>query len=239
MIRIWHILLFALALAAFAVVNAPASLFPQRTGVLTYSRAEGSVWQGRFEGATLFGLKMTEVVWHLKPSRVLQGELAADVTLAGPELSGEVTIVRSLGARLQVRSNVLRLEGLPLENAEAVAGLTMARNLDVRFVAGQCVQAQGSLESDLLVKATAGLGLQGPSLSGQARCAGSEVQLPLNGQNASMSIETELALRANGTAQWRGRSQSAIPQLEAIFMSLGFTPAEDGDGWEISRNLTW
>lgn len=239
MLRVWHVLLFVLALAAFGVAMAPASLAPQRPGVFTYGQASGSIWNGRFEDVQILGANAESAQWRLQPGALLSGEIAAVGSLSGGSLQGEVQMRRGLGGRRALSAETLRIEGLPGPGGARLAGLGLARDLDIAFANGRCVRAAGSVEGDWLARNEALFGVRGPTLRGEAQCVGDDAQIPLRGSEGGLDVDITVVLRADGGGEWRAQVRSAMAEAGIALQAAGFAPAPDGDGYVMNRTLQW
>ena len=101
-----YALVAVITAAAASLVNLPATIVAGLVNrlagnQLSMTNAAGSAWHGRADfSMQLPGgpLSLPNLQWKIQASRLLLGELRAELNLAAPELSGQATVVRSLYA---------------------------------------------------------------------------------------------------------------------------------------------
>lgn len=229
--RLWHALVFVLALAIFAVARAPAAYFaPQRPGVFTYDSASGTVWRAAFEGVRIGPYQARTMTWRLSPFDLVQGKARLPLTFSQGTIEGEAMLLANWRNDRRLYVSTLRLEGAPL-GAVLAPGETHIRELDVFFDDGNCAAAAGQLESDVLVRAGQALNWPGPPLSGGAVCDGEDALVRLTGTNeAGESVAALMILSGDGAAQWRISVQTDRPETEAALAAAGFARGPEGLG---------
>jgi len=228
-IRLWHILVFVVALAVFAVARAPAAFFlQQHPGALTYDAAEGTIWNGTLRGAVIGPYRVTSARWSLSPLDLVQGKAIAPVSFAG-DIEGDVILLGNLQGDRRIGAAALRIHGAPVGMAMA-PGETRFHGLDILFEGGACARAQGRVESDVLVRAGEAIDWSGPPLSGAASCDGRNARITLQGANAAGErVNAHITLMSDGAAAWRVAVHGPQPSTQAALTAAGFTPgAADG-----------
>jgi hypothetical protein len=238
MIRLWHIIIFVVAFALFAVARAPASLIiPQRPGVLTYASAEGTIWRARFVGLRIGALDAGEALWRLSFRDLTQGKFVARIDLSGGDMVGDATLLGNWRGDRRLVSNSLHLRGAPSSPQLALPGVTTIGNLDIFFSGGRCVSAQGSLFSDVLVRTSSLWRWDGPPLRGAAICADAVARLDLSGAGETGGVRAVLDLSPDGRGVWRVEVRTDRPEAGAALQAAGF--ASEAGAFRLSREVRW
>jgi hypothetical protein len=219
-IRIWHIVVFVLLLAAFAIASMPAAFVASRLEGLVFQRASGSVWNGRLEGVQARDFEIDSVQWRISPFDLIQGKVIAPVQLAG-DIEGEVRLLANAKDR-RIMADQLRIEGLPLDNLHLV-GVTQIEGLDLFFDDGVCRTAEARVTSDVLERSSQALGIHGPPLSGEARCDGDDALIVLGGGTPPGDrVDVVIRLRGDGSGEWRLAIASQTSEVQAALSVAGF-----------------
>jgi hypothetical protein len=223
-IRLWHILVFVVALAVFAVARAPAAFFlPQRPGQLTYAGATGTIWRGELQTVQLGHYHAQTASWRLSPLDLVQGKAIVPVSFGDGDIEGRMTLLANWDGDRRIAIQHMQLTGLTLRNM-ALAGETRINGLDILFEDGACVRAQGRVESDVLARAGQTLGWPGPSIVGAASCDGENARILLSGANdRGERVNARIVLQPNGAAVWRVSVQTEQPETIAALGAAGFT----------------
>lgn len=233
--RIWHVLVFAVALAGFALAFAPAAFFVAPREGFTYTRISGAIWDGRIDGARLGGYGVREMAWRISPLDLIQGRVIAPLRLRG-ELEGEAVLLANMRDR-RLQAPNLRITGLRTARLH-LDGETHVQGLDVFFEDGVCALAQGTVSSNVLALAVGMLGFQGPELSGVARCDGDDALLSMAGAaRTGEQVSFDLRVRGDGAGEWRLAVQGANAEAAAALASVGFQT--QSGALVMSERLTW
>ncbi len=221
--RLWHAVVFVVALVVFAAARAPAAFFaPQRPGAFTYDGVQGTIWNAQFNNVLLAGYPVRVVSWRLSLADLLQGKLAADVSLVDGAIQGDVRLLANWRGDRRILAPRLDIEGASLSPGLTLAGATQVRDLDIVFLNGKCSEASGALNSDVLTSNAQVLGWAGPPLTGAAGCRGDDGIVALVGERDGESARAEIAFRGNGDAEWRVDVATATQTVEAALIGAGF-----------------
>lgn len=233
--RIWHFLVFAVALGGFALAFAPAAFFVAPREGFSYARISGAIWDARIEGARLGGYGVEEIAWRISPFDLVQGRVIAPLRLRG-DLEGEAVVLANMtDARLQIPN--MRVTGLRMARLH-LDGETQVQGLDLFFEKGACALAQGTVSSNVLARAGRMLGFQAPELSGAARCEGRDALLAMAGAaTTGEQVSFDLRLRGDGSGEWRLAVHGANAETAAALAGAGFQP--QSDVLVMSERLTW
>ncbi|MGE3248969.1 MAG: type II secretion system protein N [Hyphomonadaceae bacterium] len=238
-IRVWHVVFFLAALMVFAALRTPISfLAPSREGGFSYSRAAGTVWAARFEGARIGGLDAGEVDWRLSLRQIFTGRLDARARLSGGAVTGEVTLLANFENDRRIVAPSLEIAGAAFDRL-ALAGETRIEGLDLYFEDGRCMTAAGRLTSDVLTRNGETLFWRGPPLQGRARCDGADALLPLDGADETGVLNAAIRLSANGAGLWRVEARTAREEVAAMLTGAGFSPLAGGQGATRQGRFRW
>lgn len=239
-IRIWHIALFVFALTVSAVALAPAQLlFRGSEGVLTFQRAEGTIWRATLRHVDLGGLDGGDATVAVSPLDLVQGAIVSDIAFAGPDLAGQIRLHAALNGDRRIEAPALTISGMRAQGFGRVPGTTRITGLDMTFRQQACVAAQGQIDSDVLVRVAEQTGGEAPLLAGTAACAGPLGRLMLQGDAAGDSASALLDLAGNGTGSWTVTYRTSKPQLVATLIAAGFAPDEQGGAFNSKGEMTW
>lgn len=238
--RLWHILIFLLVLVASGAAFAPMQVFaPQKPGLVTYEGVSGSIWSARFTGLRLGPFPAGQGDWRLSLFDLVQGRLVGDLALAGGAMEGQGRILANRRGDRRVAAPRLILKGLPLGRAGLLPGDTSVTDFDITFQKGKCTGASGQITSDVFSSNRDLLGGFGPTLTGQARCAGDAAEIPLAGREGETGVAILVTLRANGAAQWRASVDGAKPAMVIALAAAGFRPDPGSGALTVSGDMTW
>jgi len=229
-IRIWHIVVFVLALAVFAVARAPAAFFvPQRPGQLTYASAQGTVWDAELRGVEIGQYSVGAATWTLSPLDLVQGKAIIPVTLSDGDLEGGLMLLGNWHGHRRIGIENLTVNGLNLRGVY-LPGQTQFFGLDVLFEDDACVRASGRVTTDVFERAGQAIGWAGPSLAGTASCDGDNARILLSGANPQGErVNARVLLRPDGAASWRVTVQTERSETVAALNAAGFSRgAADG-----------
>jgi general secretion pathway protein N len=238
MIRPWHVLVFALALVAFFVLRAPASLVVRESGPFAFDRVTGPVWRATFEGAHIGPFDAGFLQTRLLASDLLRGQLHVRATANGPQLSGDAAYQAGLSGDKRLLAPRLVLKGLPLRPDFVLAGETTLRDLDIRFADGRCVSATGQAASDVLTRNGQFIRWEGPELVGGARCVGADAEIAVSGQDQNGRFALLTFLSPDGSGRWRLETVSGKAETTVALALLGFRPDPSG-GMTLSGDFRW
>ncbi|MEA3009965.1 MAG: ral secretion pathway protein [Sphingomonadales bacterium] len=152
---------------------------------LAAREATGSVWLGALADARIGNAALGDVATRLRLLPLLVGRARLDLEQADDGLRGGVTLSRH-GFGIDDASG--RIEAPPLAGLPSPA-LDLA-DFSVRFEDGQCVHAEGLVKAHFIgelgsVPLAAGF-------SGEARCDGQALLLPLVSQSGSDRLDARL-----------------------------------------------
>ena len=180
----------ALLIAAFVIaliISFPMRLALGAIGLgdsgVSAREVRGSVWFGRLTEARAGTIPLGDVSASLSPVQLLVGRARVDLDGKGPDgVRGAVGVSRNsfgiddVTAKLQAGSS---FAPLPLSTIDLT-------DLSVRFADGQCQRASGRVRANL-EGALAGVRLGG-GLTGNARCDGGALLLPLVGESGMEQV---------------------------------------------------
>lgn len=239
-IRVWHIVLFASALVVSAIALAPAQLlFRGSEGVLTFQRAEGTIWNATLRHVDLSGLDGGDATVKVSPLGLLQGAIVSDVEFAGADLSGDVRFSSGFNGDRRIETSSLAVSGIRAQGFGRTPGTTRFTGVNLSFRNNACAAASGEVASDVLVKIAEQTGGQALPLVGNVTCSGQFGRLMLQGDAGGDSASALLDLSASGTGTWSVTYRTSQPQLVATLIAVGFMPDEQGGAFNSKGEVTW
>ncbi len=203
------IALFVVALVVLLPLRLVAGLVPG----LSAQGVQGPVWSGRLRDAAYGPLALGDVDAGLAPLSLLLGRVEVD-------LQGERLVVRmSRRGVKDVHGTASVRAGLGTLPAE---GVTFER-FGATFRDGACDEAHGRVGLALALPGASSL-----MVSGEARCAGNALLLPLRGPGGMERLD----VRIGGDGRWRADLVIAglSPEAAAPLRAAGFAARPDGLG---------
>lgn len=184
--------------------------------------AKGSVWLGALSEAQFGSVALGDLQASLRTFPLILGRARVDLTRkeGADRLEGAVTVSRhgfgidDMSTRLDIGS---ALAPLPIASFELDA-------VNARFANGLCVSAEGRVKAGIAAD-VAGLPLAG-GLSGNARCQGTALLLPLVGQTGMEALN--LRLFGDGRYQADLSVNLTDAAVGARLIAAGFSARADG-----------
>ena len=218
--------LFLVALLALLPLRLALDAFGFAARGLTARAANGSIWLGALQQAQVGPVPLGDLKARLNFWPLLLGR--ARLSLAGVDegtFRGAVTVSRhsfgfdDVSARLRVGALFAPLAVSTLDFDGVSAG----------FAGGRCTRAQGRVRAAVSGE-MAGLAL-GSGLTGDARCAGDALLLPLVSQSGMERLN--IRLLPDGRYQLELLVRPADETLRAGLMAAGFHPLGPGLGMRV------
>ncbi|ODT85451.1 MAG: hypothetical protein ABS86_06170 [Sphingobium sp. SCN 64-10] len=217
--RIMLAIILFVALLITWPLRAAFSIFGLKDMGVAARSLRGPIWWGGAEELQIRGAQIGTVDVLLNPLQLLIGRVRINIIrqLGTPEdISGAITI--GLGGRgIDDVTGALAL-------AAPLAPLPVSRvefeGLSVHFSGGQCIDAQGRVRARVPALIS-GLSLAN-GLSGEARCAGTAVELPLVSQSGQEQLNIRVS--ADGSYQATMRVRTTDGLLSAALGANGFRP---------------
>ncbi|HEY1125061.1 MAG TPA: type II secretion system protein N [Sphingobium sp.] len=230
--RIWTVVAIIVALIATFPLSLAFGLIGLKDMGLTARSLRGPVWWGGAEELTVGDVRLGTLNVFLDPLHLLIGQAQVEfirVNGRPDDLLGAVV----------VGPGVRRLERLtgsvPLGAGLAPLPLTRASfdKFSVRFSGGRCIEAEGRVRAVMAAFYT-GLDLAN-GLSGEARCDGELLLIPLASQSGQEQID--LRIRASGTYEASMRIRSNNPVLTGALATSGFQTVNGEQVLRVSGTL--
>lgn len=239
-IRPWHVVLFVVALLAFAIARAPAAVFaPKRDGGFTYAAVEGTIWRAQFTQARAGPFDLGALSWRLSFWDLIQGRFLAHVSMTGGRLVGDVRLLANADGDRRLITGGLQLNGVALGGLTFAGGAQVAAT-DILFVRGACARAEGAARSDMLAVNEAVLRWRGPPLSGQPLCAGDTADWTLQpADGAGGPTRITLLLGADGRGRWRAQLPTDRPEAALALTQAGVAHAVQAGAMTAEGELRW
>ena len=244
--RLALIVFFAVILIGSLIAWMPAAfvmrqLDPAARGV-SYDRVSGTIWAAQISGLRVAGEQLGDASLQLRPGDLLSGRIGARFAIDGPsgQLRGSLKAAPSGAIRLTDTIGDVNVHAL--QAIDPVLRRSPAQlNLSVRTLAldsaGRCRQADGALQTDLLVATGQRWNWAGPVMAGTISCDGARLA-------ADLSSSPE-----DGTEQVMAGARLDLPtrlyevtalvetedrQLADVLVGLDFV--REGDGFVFRRS---
>jgi general secretion pathway protein N len=230
--RLWAAIAIILGLIAVFPLSLAFSLIGLGDMGVTARSLRGPVWWGGAEDLSLGGVRLGTVNVFLDPFHLLIGQARVELIrvngraddllgalLIGPGVRGLETVTGSvpLGSSLAP---------LPVNRATF-------EKFSARFSGGRCVSADGNVRVQV-TPLIGGLDLAN-GLSGQVRCDGEVLLMPLASQSGQEKLE--LRIRANGSYEATMRIRTTDPALTASLSASDFQAAGGDQMMRIAGTL--
>lgn len=215
--RIWAVVAIVVALIATFPLSLAFSLIGLKDMGVTARSLRGPVWWGGAEELSIGSVRLGTVNVFLDPFHLLIGQAQVEfirVNGRPDDLLGAV--VMGPGVR-----GIERVTGsVPLGSALNSLFVTRANfeKFSVRFSSNRCVEASGRVRATMASVFT-GLDLAN-GLSGEARCDGEVLLIPLASQSGQERID--LRVRGSGAYEASMRIRTNDPVLATGLTSSGF-----------------
>jgi len=219
---------FSLCFLGFLALWAPfsalvAALDLQGRGI-TYSRAEGSLWNGRLTGLMWRGHGLGDASVQVSPFLLLLGRLDIDIALAGRGvIAGRGHVTLWPNSSTTVRDLVLAADVTTLPVVLPLKGSVSVAVRRVEMTRHGCRSADADIHTNALVDRPAGLDWRGPVLSGAVRCAEGALIIPLAGDNGAETIAATMRLLADGSFSIQVDAHTADEAVIGVLSAIGFT----------------
>ncbi|MEM9809652.1 MAG: type II secretion system protein N [Pseudomonadota bacterium] len=220
------------------IAQFPLAAIVDRAGLpIGYTGVSGTIWNGEIRGLQASGQRVGDATLKVQALPLLTGRLLADVTLRGEgvHLDGRVGLRGATLVAHDLDADV-RLERFALRDVfgQRLRGQLQANVKEFAFDRKGCRAADLTVHTDAIKQSLGAFADRGFDLSGQGRCEGDALVVPLSGAADDGSLAAELRLTPDG----RYRSElSVIPEalaLGAYLQSVGFE--RDGDRYLAVRS---
>lgn len=219
---------FLFALVALLPMRLALDLFGFGERGLSARAASGTLWLGALQEAQVGPVPLGDVKARLSLLPLFLGR--ARLTLRGADdatgLEGAVTVTRhsfgfdDVSARLRVGAMLAPLAVTTIDLDDVSAG----------FASGRCTRAGGRVRG-AASGTVAGVAI-GPALSGQARCAGEALLLPLASQTGMERLD--LRLFADGRYRADLLVRPAGEEARGQLLAAGFRPSARGYALQVN-----
>ncbi len=233
-------IVFAAGLLVFLIAFLPLSVAMALSGAeesgLDWSRAAGTVWDGRLEDVSYQRRMVGDLTLGLQPAPLLAGRLSVGASLRGRGLAGEGVAQIGPGGRLalydaRINTSLQQAQGLDprLRGRDGTLTLDLDR---VVFAGGECREAEGIAWTDALVHGDPRADWTGPPLEGPAMCDGPDLVVSLAGEDGSGEYRAQARLGPQTPFRVTARVRSSEPNLRSFLTLLGFR--RDGEFYAYS-----
>lgn len=234
MMRLFLVLLLVAGFLAGVFIFAPLGQVLQLTGAskhgFSWSRAEGSVMDGRLQGMNFQGKNYGDAGLKLDPGALLGGRVQYAIDWASEQGRGIGNISFGSGREIEIRDFDIDLDLLRLEQAarwiQQSGGRVQLTGGKVRFKDNQCTEATGTASSDVLDRNREILGSGWTDMQGDLHCDEGDLIIPLQSENGSGTrFLAQLRVAPGKPGRFEARVSGMIPrQLQFALPIAGFKP---------------
>ena len=196
--------LFAAIFAGALAVKMPLALAVDLAGIpLAAEKIEGTIWNGRIEGAAYDAYPLGRVDVSARALPLLLGRLSAHIDVDGPFLRGGSDIALR-GELITFAKAELKADMAPLALDDAFGqpmdGFVRVATDALVLAPDGCRRGRLHLETDTLERSAKRYGGKGFSLAGEGQCEpeGGRFVLPLTGSGEEGEISVEIAVSPRG-----------------------------------------
>jgi len=232
------IAVFASTLIVFLVASLPMSIIGWASIPVSYSRAEGTLWNGALRDVTWQGQSLGDAHIIFRPAALLLGRLsfALDIQGRGP-LTGHGVITRGFGGSIAIRDASFWADVARMPTLLPLSGFVAVDIKSLKLDRNGCHEAIARVETNTLQRGPGGLNWTGPVLSGQAQCEDGSLVLPLTGAQGPDRIAVTFIADRGSAYTVDITVETPDPAVMSALSALGFTPA--GGGFTLRQTGRW
>jgi len=230
--RIWAVVAVVVALIATFPLSIAFSLLGLKDMGATARSLRGPVWWGGAEELAIGNVRLGTVNVFLDPFHLLIAQAQVELIRVNgrpDDLLGAVVVGPGVRGLERVTGSV------PLASTLGSLPITRAQfeKFSVRFSGGRCIEAEGRVRATV-APSFSGLDLAN-GLSGDARCDGEALLIPLASQSGQERMD--LRIRGSGTYEALMRIRTNDPVLSGALATSGFQAVNGEQVLRISGTL--
>lgn len=227
------VLIFVVAFLGFMVARMPlafvlAQVVPA-SGPLSYSRAEGTVWEGQVHNVRLRGVPLGDADLALSPLSLVTLAPSLNWRLGGGAVTGRGLLsVHLMERAITVRDTDIAADLDRLPTMVPLSGVFAASVREFAWERQACRAADADLRTSALNRNPMGLDWRGPTLTGQAVCDNGVLTVTLAGADASSELDMEGAITPELAYRLDASLKTDNHDLRQSLEALGYRQGEDG-----------
>jgi len=229
------IVLGAATFLATCLFAAPASLLSPflsgANGNVSYSNIEGAIWRGRISGLTASGARIGDVDFKISAFSLLSLSPRIEVFSTNGAVRGQGLLSASVGGRIAVKNASFEIDlgsfaqrgvlGMPVQ------GVAQVKVAAARLSSRGCVEAEGTVWTDVLEAPAKQYSGNGFALSGPIECDGDDLLISLSGNGTDGAAALAFKVTPDLTYELTATAQPAEDDVASALRFFGF---EDNDG---------
>ena len=204
---------------------------------LSYTRAEGTVWNGTLHDAAFGPYPLGRVQVSLKALPLFWGTAALEWDVSRPGLNGTGTLARTLGGTLRIGDAKLSLDLSTAPTLVPMRGSLWAEVDKLAIGTDGCREAAGYLSTDGTIEGLDRAQWDMPRLEGPVSCADSALRLPLAGQGPENAVAAEVRVGPDLRYVVNVRIETVDPDVQNALLMLGFSG--DAPVYELTQQGVW
>jgi len=221
-----------------AVTQLPLSLVTDRLGgPVDFGAVEGTIWDGKIEDIKVNGQTIGTATMKIDMLSLVRGKAKADASFEGRGLKGEGTVGFD-GDLIEIRdatgSADLGRFGLVDAFGQKLRGTVEANIQHLAFSRSEgCQIAELNATTDAITRSLGAYAERGFPLSGQGRCEGEDLVVPLSGRGPDATIDAEMRVSKDGSYVSRMAVEPTADEMGAFLEGMGFR--REGDVYVTER----
>lgn len=216
------VLVFAVSL----VTRLPMALAVEKANLpITYDTVSGTIWNGSLRGIEVNGQAVGDLSLRLHALSLLTGQAKANLALQGSGVTGSGVIsARGRSVRIQNGAALVALEPLRLRDVfgQRLRGQLDADVRELRVSTQGCQVADFTVTTDALTRSLGAYASGGLDLSGEGRCEGDALVVPLAGSSPEADVEATLRVEPNGQYITQLKVTPKVSELGSFLTGVGF-----------------
>jgi hypothetical protein len=219
-------------------LSAAIAVFDLSKAGVGYTRAEGTLWNGRIAGLAWRGRSLGDAEIAVNPFTLVLARVDADVAVTGGQgARGRGTIMLWPTGSVTLRDVAVDADVALLPILLPVKGSVSVSVRHADFDRDGCRAIDADVRTDALTERPAGIDWRGPVLSGQAQCRAGVLVVPIAGGEGSETIAVTMRVSGDGTFDITVDARTGDEKVKSVLSALGFTAA--GDVMTLAQSGHW
>jgi hypothetical protein len=213
------LLIFIAVFSIITIAKIPLALaVPNDQG----AQADGTIWDGAVDNInTPFGPATIE--FNASAASLLSLSLGGSWTFKAPAANGAGLAERRLSGETYISDSRMQINLAAMRLEKALIGDVNMAITELGFTDdSRCIEASGTVQSDVLERNRSTLRWTGPTLSGPIACDGNDFIMTLSGQDDVADINFVYRLIPNGSYRSIATVKTDNPLLKTALSAEGF-----------------
>lgn len=227
------IIVFVVAFVGLLVVKVPLGVVLGVAvpigGEFSYSRAEGTIWQGAIKSIRVRGIALGDATLRLPIFSLLRLRPAVHWRLSSGAVTGHGVLDTNLfGTNIRLQDAIFTADLRRLPTMVSLDGMFAASVPHFVMDGTRCEAADVTLSTDTLGRNPMGLNWQGPVLDGRLDCEDGAYVVRMSGVDGDTALDINATVRPDLNYHLQVTANVADPDLRQALALLGFVSGPDG-----------